>query len=101
MIAGIAFTAIYILMFQFNLKPSNWLLALLSSWEPGSPKPPHSLLGISPAGIGAVGMCINFAVSFIVSMLTAKPPDEVQDLVEQIRIPSGAGEAHEMQVPPA
>ena len=101
MIAGIAFTAAYILMFQFNFRALDWLLAALSGWQPGLPKKDHYLLGISPAGIGAVGMLINFAVSFVVSMLTPAPPTEVRDLVERIRIPTGAGEAHEMQVPPA
>ncbi len=101
MVAGIAFTAAYILMFQFNFRALDWLLAALSGWQPGTPKQDHYLLGISPAGIGAVGMLINFAVSIAVSLLTREPPAEVQDLVEQIRIPAGAGEAHEMQVPPA
>ena len=112
MIAGILFTAGYILMFQFNFAPLNWLLGALTDWQPAVAatettaaipaglKSEHHLLGISPAGIGAVGMAINFTVSFLVSMLTPAPPAEVQDLVDQIRIPAGAGEAHEMQVPP-
>ena len=80
--------------------PLNVILAALSGWEPGLPKKDYYLLGISPAGIGAVGMAINFAVSFIGSMLSPEPPADVQEMVESIRVPSGAGEAHEMQVPP-
>jgi cation/acetate symporter len=50
-------------------------------------------LGISPEGIGAVGMVLNFAVTGIVSRLTPPPPDEVRNVVEYIRYPSGAGAA--------
>ncbi|MEQ9562731.1 MAG: sodium:solute symporter family protein, partial [Woeseiaceae bacterium] len=47
----------------------------------------HWFLGISPEGIGVVGMLLNFAVALIVSHLTAPPPVHIQRLVEQIRIP--------------
>ncbi|MBK7403395.1 MAG: cation acetate symporter [Phycisphaerales bacterium] len=100
MIAGIAFTAGYILMFQFHFGPLDSLLATVSGWEPGAPKKGYYLFGISPAGIGSVGMLINFAVSIVVSAMTPAPPAAVQEMVEQIRVPAGAGEAHEMQVPP-
>lgn len=79
MICGIGFTAGYIVYFKF----------LGGSSE-------HLLLGISPEGIGSVGMAINFVVSFFVSYITKEPPKEVQELVESIRIPKGAGEAHEI-----
>jgi cation/acetate symporter len=49
--------------------------------------------GISPEGFGTVGMFVNFAVAIIVSRFTPAPPQDVQDLVEDIRIPSGAGQA--------
>ena len=49
--------------------------------------------GISPEGFGTVAMLVNFAVSLIVSRVTSPPPQNVQDIVEHIRIPSGAGEA--------
>jgi len=49
--------------------------------------------GISPEGFGTVAMLANFIVSVVVSRLTPAPPQEVQDIVEDIRIPSGAGEA--------
>ncbi len=50
--------------------------------------------GISPEGFGTVAMVVNFVVSFVVSRMTAEPPQEVQEIVEDIRIPAGAGEAH-------
>jgi len=51
------------------------------------------LFGISPEGIGALGMLLNFAVAFSVSALTQPPPAPVQAMVESIRIPRGAGGA--------
>ncbi|MEM9835936.1 MAG: sodium:solute symporter family protein [Bacteroidota bacterium] len=50
--------------------------------------------GISPEGFGTIAMMVNMAVSIVVSRMTAAPPQDVQDIVENIRIPSGAGEAH-------
>ncbi|WP_108869373.1 sodium:solute symporter family protein [Aquimarina aquimarini] len=57
--------------------------------------PPSSewWFGISPEGFGAVAMVINFIISIVVSSFTAAPPKDVQEIVENIRIPSGAGEA--------
>ena len=49
--------------------------------------------GVSPEGFGTFAMLINFAVSFTVSRFSRKPPIEVQQLVEDIRIPKGAGDA--------
>ena len=49
--------------------------------------------GISPEGFGAIAMLVNFIVALIVNAFTPAPPDSVQELVENIRIPSGAGEA--------
>ncbi len=49
--------------------------------------------GISPEGFGAVAMMINFIISIVVCQLTSAPPKEVQEIVENIRIPSGAGKA--------
>lgn len=51
--------------------------------------------GISPEGFGTVAMTVNLIISLVVSRLTAAPPQEVQDLVEDIRIPRGAGGAQE------
>jgi cation/acetate symporter len=57
--------------------------------------PPSSewWFGISPEGFGTVAMIVNFVVSIVVSRMTAAPPEHIQELVEHIRIPSGAGEA--------
>jgi cation/acetate symporter len=49
--------------------------------------------GISPEGFGTVAMIANFAVSLVISKFTPDPPIEVQEIVENIRIPSGVGEA--------
>ena len=82
MLAGITFTAAYIIYFKF-VNPSantseNW-------W-----------FGISPEGIGTIGMILNFAVALTVSRFTSPPPASVQALVENIRVPKGAGEPHEI-----
>ncbi len=73
MIVGITFTAAYIIFFNYintDLNtPENWL------W------------GISPEGIGTIGMILNFIVAIVVSKYTSPPPDEVQTLVEDIRVP--------------
>lgn len=86
LIAGLVFTTFYVLKFklseQWNLGPILGSNAKEDWWW-----------GISPEGIGFIGMLINFAVAIIVSYLTPPPPREVQELVENIRIPSGAGEA--------
>ncbi len=72
MLSGIVFTAGYIIYFRF-VHPE----AGASEWW----------LGISPQGIGTLGMLLNFAVTGIVSALTPPPPPEVQALVEEIRLP--------------
>jgi cation/acetate symporter len=82
MIAGITFTAAYIVYFKF-VHPE------LNSAD-------HWWLGISPEGIGTVGMLINFALAITVSRFTPTPPPHVQALVDRVRVPSGAGQAHEL-----
>lgn len=86
LIVGLAFTTFYVLKFK---------LSQLWGLEPylGSNAKEDWWFGISPEGIGFVGMILNFLVSFVVSRMTPAPPAEVQDLVENIRIPSGAGAA--------
>jgi cation/acetate symporter len=76
MACGIGFTMGYIIYFQFF----------------GGTKEQY-LFGISPEGIGTLGMLINFATAFLVNIVSPPPPLEVQDMVENIHIPSGAGEA--------
>ncbi len=73
MIVGITFTAMYIAYFKLIHPEMN--------------TPDHWWLGISPEGIGTLGMLLNFAVSFGVAAVTPPPPVEVQALVEDIRIP--------------
>jgi cation/acetate symporter len=72
MLSGIVLTAGYIIWFKFFAPESN-----SSVW----------LFGISPEGIGAVGMLVNFAVAITVSRFTEPPPPEVIRLVEEIRLP--------------
>ena len=78
MLVGLIFTSAYIIFFKFMGGTSE------QYW-----------FGVSPEGIGALGMVLNFIVSLTVSQLTPPPPQEVQELVESIRIPSGAGQASE------
>ena len=82
MITGITFTAAYIVYFKFI--------------NPGANTAEHWWLGISPEGIGGIGMLLNAAVAITVSRMTAPPPAEVQEMVEMIRVPRGAGAAHEI-----
>lgn len=51
------------------------------------------IFGIAPASFGVVGAAINFAVAYLVSGATEEPPAHVQELVESIRVPKGAGAA--------
>jgi cation/acetate symporter len=79
MIVGVLAMLFYMLKFKFN-------------WFGGGNKEDW-WLGISPEGFGTVAMIINFIVSVIISKFTPDPPKEVQEIVTNIRIPSGAGEA--------
>ena len=54
----------------------------------------HWLFGISPEGIGVVGMCLNFVVAITVSLLTSPPPERIQHMVEHIRVPRELEEHH-------
>ena len=73
MITGLIFTASYIIYFKFiNPNINN-----AESW----------FMGVSPEGVGALGMILNFAVALTVSSFTKEPPEEVLDLVDEIRKP--------------
>ncbi len=73
MIIGLIFTASYIIYFKFiNPNINN-----AESW----------FMGVSPEGVGALGMILNFAVALTVSSFTKGPPEEVLDLVDEIRKP--------------
>lgn len=84
MVSGITFTAGYIIYFNFVNPDAN----SAANWW----------FGISPEGIGTVGMLLNFAVTIAVSRVTPEPPAQVQVLVDLIRVPRGAGEAHELNM---
>lgn len=79
MVSGLAVTFCYIAWFKL--------------WRPDAGAGDW-FLGISPEGFGAVGMIVNFAVALLVARFTAPPPPEIGRLVESIRVPRGAGEAH-------
>ncbi len=86
MIAGITITLLYV--FQHK-----GIMFIASTSYLGDMKP-NWFLGIEPNAFGAVGAVINFAVAYTVSMMTAAPPDHIQHLVEDIRVPAGASSAH-------
>ncbi|MCK2184777.1 sodium:solute symporter family protein [Halomonas getboli] len=85
MLTGLIFTLVYIFVYKgwFFIPGTNNLADTPDNW----------VMGISPLSIGAVGAIINFAVAFTVSKATAPPPKEIQDLVESVRYPKGAGTA--------
>ncbi len=85
MLSGLLFTLVYIFVYKgwFFLPGTNQLPDTPENW----------ILGISPLSIGAVGAMINFAVAYFVSNATEEPPEEIQELVESVRIPRGAGAA--------
>jgi len=55
--------------------------------------PAHWFLGISPGAFGAVGAALNFIVAITVSRFSEEVPQDIQNMVEEIRVPVGAGEA--------
>jgi cation/acetate symporter len=79
MLCGLLFTLAYIVYFKFGIPFTSMQGAADQYW-----------FGISPEGIGTVGMLLNFAVALAVSRLTAPPPAEIADLVERIRLPRAA-----------
>ena len=79
MLVGLVFTVGYIAWFKLW----NPVLNVEGNWW----------FGISPEGIGAIGMALNFAVAIAVASVTRPTPPEVRQLVEAIRIPKGAGAA--------
>ena len=85
MLAGLLSTVIYIFLYLgwFFIPGTNTFDNVQANW----------LLGISPLSFGAVGAMINFAVAFAVSSATEAPPKHIQELVESVRYPKGAGAA--------
>ncbi len=87
MVVGLLLMLYYMLKFKFGIFDGGKeaVAGLQDNWW----------WGISPEGFGVVAMTINFVLSIIISRLTPAPPDQIQDLVEDIRIPRGAGAAVE------
>lgn len=85
MISGIGVTMLYVFQHKgiMFIPGTSFLGDLGPSW----------FLGISPNAFGAVGALVNFVVAIFVSKVTAPPPDHIQHLVEDIRVPKGAGTA--------
>jgi cation/acetate symporter len=79
MLVGILLMLFYMTKFKFD-------------WFGGGTKEDW-WFGISPEGFGTVAMMANFLVSIVVSKFTPNPPEEVQEIVENIRIPSNVGVA--------
>ena len=81
MVSGLVFTFLYIAYFKL--------------WNPDANMAENWLLGISPEGIGVIGMVINFVVAVAVMKLTASPPADIARLVDSIRVPRGAASAQD------
>ncbi len=86
MLAGLLTTLVYIFIYK------GWFFVAGSNWLPNTPE--AWLLGIQPESFGAIGALINFTTAMLVSRLGSAPPVEVQAMVESLRIPRGAVEAH-------
>lgn len=82
MVTGLLITMYYIARFRLHWIGDEATATEADWW-----------FGISPEGFGTVGMLVNFTVSLVISTFTPPPPKEVQEMVEEIRIPSGEGEA--------
>jgi cation/acetate symporter len=87
MVVGISLMTWYMLKYKFGIFDGGKeaVAGLKAGWW----------FGISPEGFGTIAMVVNFIVSITVSRFTPAPPADVQQIVEDIRIPSGAGAAHE------
>ncbi len=85
MIAGITITLLYVFQHKgiMFVASTSFLGDLPQNW----------FLGIEPNAFGAIGAVVNFVVAFLVSRVTQEPPEHVQEMVESIRMPAGAGEA--------
>jgi len=85
MVAGLGITLLYV--FQHK-----GIMFIASTAFLGD-MPENWFLGIEPNAFGAIGALINFGVAYAVSHMTAPPPEHIQHIVEDIRVPHGAGEA--------
>ncbi|UXD87065.1 sodium:solute symporter family protein [Thalassolituus hydrocarboniclasticus] len=87
MLVGLVSTLVYIFTYK------GWFF--VTGTEMLANTPDNWFLGISPEAFGALGALLNFATAFIVSNMTAPVPDDIRHMVEDIRFPKGAGEAHD------
>jgi cation/acetate symporter len=85
MLVGLFSTLIYIFWFK------GWFF--IPGTEMAANTPDNWFLGISPEAFGAVGAMLNFASAYVVSKITPPPPEHIQHLVEDIRVPIGSGSA--------
>ena len=85
MLTGLLSTLIYIFWFK------GWFF--IPGTEMAANTPDNWFMGISPEAFGAVGAMLNFAAAYIVSKITPPPPEHIQHLVEDIRVPIGSGAA--------
>ena len=86
MIAGISVTLLYVFQHKgIMFVPGTAYLGDMK---------PNWFMGIEPNAFGAVGAVVNFSVAYVVSKMTPAPPDHIQHMVEDIRVPAGASSAH-------
>ena len=85
MLAGLGSTLVYIFLYK------GWLFLPGTNLFPDNAE--YWLFGIQPQSFGTLGALINVAVALLVSRLTAPPPEHIQHMVEDIRVPKGAGNA--------
>jgi len=85
MLVGLISTSVYIFLYLgwFFIPGTNTFANVPGEW----------MFGISPQGFGAIGAILNFGVAYAVSLSTEAPPKEIQELVESVRTPKGAGVA--------
>ena len=85
MIAGISITLLYVFQHKGIMFVAD--TAFLGDMSP------NWFFGIEPNAFGAIGAAVNFAVAYSISMVTDEPPEHIQHLVEDIRVPAGAASA--------
>ena len=87
MIAGITVTLLYVFQHKgiMFVPGTEFLGSMPNNW----------FFGIEPNAFGAIGAVVNFTVAFAVSRVTAEPPQNIQELVEHIRVPTGVNSAQE------
>ncbi|MBV2193242.1 MAG: cation acetate symporter, partial [Azonexus sp.] len=83
MIAGLAVTLFYVFAHKgiFFIKGTEFVDAIGGA---------NSFFGITPEAFGAIGALVNFIVAFVVDKMTKEPPEHIQHMVENVRIPRGA-----------